>query len=110
MLLQHGIRTRITPRLGLEEGINAARTIFSQCWFDERRCEVGLRALQFYKREWKDKQGQFAAPVHDWASHGADAFRYFAVASRLEAAEYGGGGLKLPPIVYPDFRIYKRGV
>jgi hypothetical protein len=48
--------------------------------------------------------------VHDWASHGADAFRYFAVASRREATEYGGGGLKLPPIAYPDYRIYKRGV
>jgi hypothetical protein len=105
VLLQHGIRTRITPRLGVEEGINAARTIFSSCWFDERRCEEGLRALQFYRREWKDKHGEFAAPVHNFASHGADAFRYFAVASRLEATEYGGGGLKLPSLesLHPDW-------
>lgn len=98
VLEQHGIRTRITPRLGVEEGIAAVRTVFSQCWFDERRCEAGLRALQHYRRDWKDKQGQFAAPVHDWSSHGADAFRYFAVASRLESEQYG---LKLPPLNYP---------
>jgi hypothetical protein len=98
VLEQHGIRTRITPRLGVEEGISAARTILPQCWFDERRCETGLRALQYYRRDWKDRQGQFSQPVHDWASHGADAFRYFAVASRLESEQYG---LKLPPLNYP---------
>lgn len=90
-----GFRTRITPRLGVEEGIAAAQMVFPQVWFDERSCEAGLRALMHYRREWKDRQGQFAAPVHDWASHGADAFRYFAVASRLDADEHG---LKLPPL------------
>ncbi len=58
----HGIRAKIAPRLGVEEGISAARTIFSQCWFDEKRRKAGLRALQFYKREWKDRQGQFVTP------------------------------------------------
>jgi len=97
--------------LGLEEGIAAARTIFLACWFDERRCEAGLRALQFYRREWKDRQGQFSALVHDSASHGADAFRYFAVASRLDAEEFREG-LKLPSLdqLYPkwadDMRRY----
>jgi Terminase large subunit, T4likevirus-type, N-terminal/Terminase RNaseH-like domain len=103
-----GISTRITPRLGVEEGISAARTVFGQVWFDERCCEVGLRALTHYRREWKDRQGQFAAPVHDWSSHGADAFRYFAVASRLDAEEHSG--MKLPSLdsLYPEWAARNR--
>jgi hypothetical protein len=96
VLRDHGIHVRIVPRLGVEEGISAARMIFGECWFDEKRCEPGLRALQFYKREWKDKQGQYADPVHDWSSHGADAFRYFAVASRMVSEEFDIQ--KLPPL------------
>lgn len=98
VLRGHGIKARIVPRLGVEEGISAARTLFPQCWFDSKRCEAGLRTLQHYRREWKDKQGQHAAPVHDWASHGADAFRYFAVASRQSSGEFSV--LKLPPLKY----------
>lgn len=98
-----GIRSEIVPRLGVEEGINAAKMLFPQCYFDEQRCAEGLRALQFYRREWKDKGGQFAAPAHDWASHAADAFRYFAVASKRSAD--GLEGLKLPPLNYPKRRV-----
>jgi Terminase RNaseH-like domain len=96
-----GIRTRIVPRLGVEEGISAARMIFGQVWFDERCCEAGLRALTHYRREWKDRQGQYAAPVHDWSSHGADAFRYFAVASRLDADEFSTTNLPSLEKLYP---------
>ena len=98
-----GINTRITPRLGVEEGISAARIVFPQVYFDSVRCETGLRALQFYRREWKGKQGQFAAPVHDWSSHGSDAFRYFAVASRLDAPEFSV--MNLPPLKYPKANV-----
>ena len=52
-----GFNTRIVPRLGLEEGIAAAKMLFGQCWFDESRCEAGIRALTHYKRDWKERQG-----------------------------------------------------
>lgn len=72
--------TRIVPNLSVADGINAARMIFSNCWFDEEECEEGLHALRHYR--YKIKDGQVAsAPLHDSASDGADAFRYFAVAS-----------------------------
>lgn len=42
---------------------------------DQQKCEYGLRALQNYRRDYNDKLEQFKpVPVHDWASHGADAF------------------------------------
>jgi hypothetical protein len=34
-----------------------------------------------YRKEWDDKRGYWKdKPLHDNTSHGADAFRYFAVA------------------------------
>lgn len=69
---------RIAPNLSKVDGINAARVIFPNCWFDEEKCADGLQALHHYRYEVHD--GQFSnEPVHDWASDGADAFRYLAV-------------------------------
>jgi len=76
-----GRNAKITPKLTLEEGINAARMIWPRCWFDEVKTARGLECLQNYRRELNEKLGEFRSnPVHDWASHGADAFRYLAVA------------------------------
>jgi phage terminase large subunit len=104
VLERAGIHSRITPRMGVEEGISAAKMVFSQCWIDERNCAKGIKTLQHYRREWKARQVQFAAPVHDWASHGADAFRYFAIASRMSTdSEFKRA--KMPPIKYPNMGI-----
>jgi hypothetical protein len=36
-----------------------------------------------YQKEWNEKRQVFnQRPLHNWASHGADAFRYFARAAR----------------------------
>lgn len=62
------------------ERINAARMILSRCVFDEKRCHRGLEVLKNYRREWDDKRKTFKErPLHDWSSHGADAFGEFAV-------------------------------
>lgn len=99
VLRTHGINARAVPRLGVEEGIAAARMIFPQCWFDEVKCADGIKGLQHYRRDWKDRAGEFAAPVHDWSSHPADAFRYFAVCARLDTEEHSG--MDLPALSYP---------
>jgi hypothetical protein len=60
-------------------GIELARNIFSQCWFDERKCERGLLALEGYRSEYdEEKQKLGNRPVHDWCSHAASAFVTFA--------------------------------
>lgn len=83
-----GVSMRVLPREGLELGINAARMLFSRCWFDAERCKDGLACLMNYRRDYNDKLGEFKAlPVHDWASHGADAFRYMAMAHRDPVAD-----------------------
>lgn len=75
-----GLPVQITPRLSLADGINAARTVFGQCWFDETKCADGLNALRHYRYERNEDMGTWKnEPLHDWASHGADAFRYLAL-------------------------------
>ena len=70
-----GYRMTKGARLGPEDRIEATRQFLKDCWFDESKCSHGIRALQNYRREFNDKLDQFKAhPVHDWASHGSDAF------------------------------------
>lgn len=76
-----GRKVRISPKLPVAEGINAARTLFPRCWFDQERCSDGLNALRHYRYDVDPETKQYSRyPLHDWASHGADAFRYLAVA------------------------------
>lgn len=75
-----GIYFEIAPKLSLEDGINAARIVFSRCYFEEEKCKEGLECLMNYRWDFNTRIDEFkAVPVHDWASHGADAFRYMAV-------------------------------
>lgn len=67
-------------RVLVADGINAVRTILPRCWFDAEKCAKGIDALKAYRREWDDKLKTFHdRPVHDWASHPADSFRYLAL-------------------------------
>jgi phage terminase large subunit len=93
-----GRNAKITPKLSLEDGINAARMVFPRCWFDEQKAARGLECLQNYRRDLNEKLGEFRAiPVHDWASHGADAFRYLAV-----AIDKAGARPSLTPLRYSN--------
>ena len=70
-----GYRMTKGARLGVEDRIEATRQMLKNCWFDAEKCKHGVRALQNYRREFNDKLDQFkATAVHDWASHGSDAF------------------------------------
>jgi len=69
----------IVPRGDIDDGIDSARRLFSQCWFDAKNCAKGLDALASYHKEWDEDRKEFRQrPFHDWASHGADAFRTMA--------------------------------
>lgn len=75
-----GINFDVAPNLRVEDGIEAVRRILPQCWFDKTLCDRGIDGLLSYHKDYDDKNQTFRLrPVHDWASHPADAFRYFAV-------------------------------
>ncbi len=78
-----GLRFMIAPKLSIDDGIDAVRSILPKCFFNEATTRRGLLTLKNYKKEFDNKNNTFKLqPKHDWASHGADAFRYLAVSYR----------------------------
>jgi len=85
-----GINFRVVPRLSIEDGIHAVRAILPKCYFHKTNCKDGLQALKRYRKEFDEKKGVYKPhPLHDWSSHYADAFRYFAIAYRENRVEHG---------------------
>lgn len=67
--------------MSIDEGIELAREALPKCYFDSVKTADGVKCLESYRKEWNDKLGCWRdRPLHDWASHGADAFRYLAMA------------------------------
>lgn len=72
-----GVEPTIIPQMKVEDGIEAVRRKLKNCWFDEMKCRRGIDALRQYRSQYDEKNQVFKLrPVHDWASHAADAFRY----------------------------------
>lgn len=83
---------RVLPRASVDDGINAARVLLARCYFDAVKCERGIDCLRQYQKRWDDKLKTFAnTPLHDWTSHGADAFRYLAQGLKAFRESSGGG-------------------
>jgi len=81
-------KVRIVKRLSLEDGIDAARTVFPLCWFDKVACAEGIKSLGAYRYEVLEEKGILSkVPVHDWSSHGADSFRYSGVSTTQAKSE-----------------------
>lgn len=75
-----GLPVRITPKLSIADGINAARMLMNRCYFDQTKCAEGLQALRHYRYDVDPDTKMFSTkPLHDQHSHAADAFRYVAV-------------------------------
>ena len=71
---------RAGSQLPVQDGINAVRNMLPKCVFDEAKCAIGLNALREYRIEFDAKnKTPRKTPLHNWASHPADAFRELAV-------------------------------
>lgn len=78
-----GLNFEVADKLPIIDGIEAVRAVLPICYFDEVKTEKGFNALAAYRKDWDDKNGVWkSSPLHDDASHPADAFRTFAVAHR----------------------------
>ncbi len=70
-----------TLRTRVEDGIEAVRGIFPRIWIDEKKCERLIKCLQNYRKEFDSINNMYKLrPKHDQYSHGADSFRYMALA------------------------------
>lgn len=80
VLMEAGLDVTIAPSLSVADGIQAVRRLLPRCWFDAEGTKEGLSALRNYRRVFDEKRNVFFdTPLHDWASHYADAFRYLAI-------------------------------
>ncbi len=80
-LFKLGRKPVLVPAHKLMDGINAGRKTIPLARFDKLRCAKGLECLREYRAEWDDTTRTFRkTPNHNWASHGADAWRYLSVA------------------------------
>lgn len=76
----------ILPQMPVDDGIQAVRRLLPRCVFDnttrdgEPDVPEGVAALRAYQKLWNKKLRVFEpTPHHNWASDGADAFRYLAL-------------------------------
>ena len=83
----------------IEDGISAVRSLLPSCWFDAERTEDLLIALKSYQAAPAPSLGTMhARPLHNWASHPADAFRYLAWGLEQVLSWAGRGSPSLPGV------------
>ena len=84
-----GLNFEVAPKLEVDHGIESVRNTLPNCWFDRIRCKMGIESLKQYKKVFDDKNQVFKnKPHHNWASHGADAFRYGCVGEAPERTDW----------------------
>ena len=89
MLQEAGLNIRVATRMSVDDGIQAVRRILPRCWFNVPAVNIGLDCLRNYRREYDEKRKVFYdRPLHDWSSHGSDAFRYLAIGLNESASSW----------------------
>lgn len=95
ILTSMGRTVEVLPAASIEEGIKAARILFPRVYIDKERCGMLLEHLKRYQRVINRATSEGGAPLHDEHSHGADMFRYAAM-----AVEMMGNAVAAKPIEY----------
>lgn len=95
VLTAMGRSVKVLDALDIEEGVRAARLMFPRVYFDQDKTGRLLECLKRYQRSINQRTMEAGAPLHDEYSHGADMFRYAAMA----VDEMGNAGT-LKPIAY----------
>jgi phage terminase large subunit len=76
-----GRNVQVVPQNLVSVGIDAGRRMFQLSWFDIEKCADGIQALRHYRYgeikalSTSDHKTPTREPLHDWASHPADAYR-----------------------------------
>jgi phage terminase large subunit len=87
-LIAMGRKPELVPNEDVMEGVNAGRKTIPFARFDVKRCAQGLESLRSYRTEWDEKARAFKKMLdHNWASHGADAWRYLSLSWRAPMRE-----------------------
>lgn len=77
---QLGIKFIVVKRHSVEDGIEETRNFLQLCYIDPQKTGRGYDALRAYCKEWDSERQTFRPrPLHNWASHAADAIRQYAM-------------------------------
>jgi phage terminase large subunit len=77
---QLGLNFIVASNLSLEDGIEAMRSVTSKLWIDFNNCKDLIHSLEHYRYEYNEIKGIYSSrPLHNFASHYADALRYLAI-------------------------------
>jgi len=80
-----------TLRMSVAEGIECVRGMFPRIWINEPTNVQLIKALENYVKSYDDKRKVYSdKPLHNWASHYADAFRYMCIAMKTFGSDRGG--------------------
>ena len=74
-----GRKVEITPEIGVENGLKAARMLLARTCIDKDKALQLFNRLSRYKRIINKTTNEPGAPLHDENSHGSDGYRYLAV-------------------------------
>jgi phage terminase large subunit len=81
-----GRTVQIVGLADVEDGIKLARTTIRRLWVDKDNAKDWLNSIKRYRRHLSSDGKRTGAPVHDDASHGADALRYLSqIAEQLQS-------------------------
>ena len=101
-------RLTLLPKWSIADRINAARKLLPRCWFDQKKTSRGVDSLRNYQRKWDSKNMVFQPkPLHNWASHGAEAFCYLAMG--LDDEDPSARGKRLPRHAEQSYDIFNLG-
>lgn len=77
---QHGWFFQVTPKVNFEDGIEAMRYVLPKIRIDKNNCQIGVRAIREYQREYDEQRACYKSkPLDNWATHIVDALRYLAL-------------------------------
>ena len=81
-----GLRFRVVPKVSIEDGIEAVRSIMSRIyWNEDKNTEHLIEAGRQYRKDCDDKKICFSdKPYHDWTNDIMDALRYLALSIKRE--------------------------
>lgn len=77
---RHGWHFQVTPKVNFEDGIESLRYIFPKLRIHKANCQIGIRAMREYQREYDEVRACYKSkPLDNWATHIVDTLRYLAI-------------------------------
>lgn len=98
---EFGFDMTVVAKKPIDEGIQAVRSLLPLCFFHKDDCSYGIKCLDFYRKKYNESlKTYYDEPQHDRWSHGADAFRAFAVGAKSLGFDTGD--------IYSDFEASRK--